>query len=103
VENALEGFLALDCDDEFASRLRTEAQIASEQGIGYDLFEFNLFDVEMFYAEDRVVVREAAELGYTEAELTVADFLSALPDVPAGPRIYGREKPRRVIVPPPTD
>lgn len=95
--SALEGFLAFDCDDDLASRLRTEVAVA--QGAGYDVFEFNTFDVELFYAENRVAIREAAALGYDAVELTVADFLAALPDVPPGPRMYGR--PRRVIVPPP--
>jgi hypothetical protein len=57
VASALEGFLAYDCDDDLAARLRRE-------------------------------IEEAVE-----------EFLSALPDVAPGPRMYGR--PRRVIVPPP--
>jgi hypothetical protein len=97
--SALEGFLAFDCDDDLASRLRTEVALA--QGAGYDLFEFNTFDVELFHAENRVLIREAAELGCSDVELTVADFLAALPDVPSGPRMYGRERPCRVIIPPP--
>jgi hypothetical protein len=57
------------------------------------------FDVELFYGENRVKITEAAALGYDDVELTVKEFLSALPDVPPGSRISGR--PRRVIVPPP--
>jgi hypothetical protein len=65
----------------------------------YDRFEFNTFDVELFYAENRVAIKEAAALGYDDVELTLSEFLAAQPDVPPGPRMYGR--PRRVIVPPP--
>jgi hypothetical protein len=97
VASALEGFLAYDCDDDLAARLRREIEEAN--GVGYDCFEFNAFDVELFYGENRVKITEAAALGYDDAELTVEEFLSALPDVPPGPRMYGR--PRRVIVPPP--
>ena len=97
MSSALEGFLAEECDDELASRLRTEMALAG--GTGYDLFEFNMFDVELFYAEDRVLIREAVELGYENVELSLAEFLAAIPGVPPGPRM--REKPRRVIVPPP--
>jgi hypothetical protein len=97
VASALEGFLAYDRDDDLAARLRREIEEA--KGAGYDCFEFNTFDVEMFYGENRVKITEAVALGYAEVELTVEEFLSALPDVPPGPRMYGR--PRRVIVPPP--
>jgi hypothetical protein len=93
----MEGFLSYDCDEDLAARLRREVEEA--QGAGYDLFEFNTFDVEIFYGEDRVHVREATPLGFDDEELTVAEFLAALPDVPPGPRMHGR--PRRVIVPPP--
>jgi hypothetical protein len=93
----MDGFLAYDCDDDLGARLRRE--IHEAKGAGYDLFEFNTFDVEFFYGENRVKVTEAAPLGYDDAELTVEEFLSALPDVPPGPRMYGRL--RRVIVPPP--
>jgi hypothetical protein len=44
--SALEGFLAFDCDDDVASRLR--AEVAAAQGKGFDSFEFNMFDVELF-------------------------------------------------------
>jgi hypothetical protein len=93
----MEGFLAYDCDDDLAARLRREIDEAN--GAGYDCFEFNIFDLELFYSENRVKITEAAALGYDDVELTLEEFLSALPDVPSGPRIYGR--PRRVIVPPP--
>jgi hypothetical protein len=94
---ALEGFLKFDCDDDLAARLR--AEVAAANGAGYDRFEFNTFDVELFYAENRVAIKEAAALGYDDVALTLSEFLAALPDVPPGPRMYGR--PRRVIVPPP--
>jgi hypothetical protein len=69
--------------------------------LGYDHFEFSLFDVELFYAEDGVRIAEAAELGYSDAELTLSDFLAAIPDVPPGPRMPG--PPRRAIpMPPPS-
>jgi hypothetical protein len=48
-----------------------------------------------------VKVTEAAALGYDDVELTIEEFLSALPDVPPGPRMHGR--PRRVIVLPPPE
>lgn len=97
--SALEGFLELECDDQMAGWLRAEAEAA--EGVGYDHFEFNLFDVELFYAEDRVRITEAAGLGYSDAELTLSDFLAAIPDAPPGPRMPGR--PRRSIpMPPPS-
>ena len=87
----------MECDDRLAGWLR--AEVAAAGGAGYDRFEFNLFDVELFYAEGRVTIAEVASLGYDDVELTLAEFLAALPDVPPGPRMPGR--PRRVIVPPP--
>jgi len=95
--SALQGFLELDCDEQLAGWLRAEVEAA--QGAGYDHFEFNLFDVELFYAENRVRIADATALGYDDAELTLSEFLAAIPDVPPGPRMPGR--PRRVIVPPP--
>ena len=50
--SALEGFLARECDEQLAGQLRAEVQAAA--GAGYDHFEFNLFDLELFYAENRV-------------------------------------------------
>jgi hypothetical protein len=91
---ALDGFLSFDCDDDLAGRIRTE--IALDRGSGHNLFELNTFDVEFFYAENRVVVGETASFCYETSTHSVADFLAALPDVPAGPGMYGR--PRRVIV-----
>jgi hypothetical protein len=95
--SALEGFLKLECDEQLAGWLRAEVEAA--QDAGYDHFEFNLFDVELFYAENRVTIAEAVQLGYDDAELTLSEFLAAVPDVPAGPRMPGR--PRRVFTPPP--
>ena len=95
--SALVGFLNLECDDQMAGWLRAEVEAA--QGLGYDHFEFNLFDVELFYAEARVRIVEAAGLGYDDVELPLSDFLAAIPDVPPGPRMPGR--PRRVIPLPP--
>jgi hypothetical protein len=66
------------------------AEVAAAQGEGFDSFEFNMFDVELFYAEDRVRITDATALGYDDAELTMREFLAALPEVPAGPRMYGR-------------
>lgn len=98
--SALEGFLRLECDEQIAGWLR--AEVVAAQGAGYDHFEFNLFDVELFYSENRVTIAEAAALGYEDAELSLADFLGAIPKVPPGPRMPGR--PRRAIpLPPPTD
>lgn len=93
----MEGFLAYDCDDDLAARLRRETNEA--KGAGYDCFEFSSFEVESFYGENRVKITEAAALGYSDVELTVEEFQSALPDVPPGPRMCGR--PRRVTAPPP--
>jgi hypothetical protein len=95
--SALEGFLRLECDEQLAGWLRAEVDAA--QGRGYDHFELNLFDVELFYGQSRVSIREAAALGYEDVEMTLHDFLAAIPDVPPGGRMPGR--PRRVIVPPP--
>jgi hypothetical protein len=94
--SALEGFLE-ECDEELAGRLR--AEVAAAQGVGYDHFEFDLFDVELFYAENRVTIADAVRQGYTKAELTLSEFLAAIPDVPPGARMPGR--PRRLIIPPP--
>jgi hypothetical protein len=60
---ALDGFLAEECDAQLAGRLRAEVEAA--QGQGYDHFELNLFDVELYYAENRVTIAEAVPLGYT--------------------------------------
>jgi hypothetical protein len=100
VPSALEGFLAEESDDELAGQLRAEIEVA--QGAGYDHFEFNLFDVELFYAENRAKIVEAVPLGYDYADLTLAEFLAALPDVPAGPRMPGRPRRARPM-PPPSD
>ena len=97
--NAVEGFLAHDCDDDLASRLRREVHEA--KGAGYDRFEFNTFDVELFYGENRAKVTEAAALGYEDVELSLDEFVSALPGVPPGRRMHGR--PRRAIVLPPSE
>jgi hypothetical protein len=95
--SALEGFLAMECDDALAGWLRGE--VAASAGSGYDRFELNLFDLELFYSEDRVTIAEAVPLGYDDVELTLTAFLAAIPAVPPGPRMPGR--PRRVIAPPP--
>ena len=95
--SALEGFLRLECDEQLAGWLRAEVDAA--QGFGEDKFEFNLFDVELVYREDRVTIAEAAALGYDNVELTIAEFLTAIPDVPPGPRMPGR--PKRVFNVPP--
>jgi hypothetical protein len=50
----MEGFLAYDCDDDLAARLRRE--IDEARGAGYDCFEFNTFDVELFFGENRVKI-----------------------------------------------
>jgi hypothetical protein len=95
--SALEGFLAFDCDELVAGWLRAEIEAA--QGTGYDMFEFNMFDVELFYAENRVTIVDVTALGYKDAQVTLAEFLAAIPDVPPGPRMPRPE--RRVIIPPP--
>jgi hypothetical protein len=94
---ALDGFLTEECDEHLAGQLRAEVEAA--QGAGYDHFEFNLFDVELFYGENRVRIVEVVPLGYDESELTLTELLAAIPDVPPGPRMPRR--PRRVITPPP--
>jgi hypothetical protein len=76
------------------------AEVEAARGRGYDHFEFNLFDLELFFGEGRVTIREAAALGYEDAEVALHDFLAAIPDVPPESRMPGR--PRRVIVPPPS-
>ena len=98
--SALEGFLSLECDAQLAGSLRAEVEAA--EGAGYDEFGFNLFDVELLYAEKRVKIAEAVPLGFEDVEVTLEEFLSAIPDVPPGPRMAGR--PRRVFhMPPPSD
>jgi hypothetical protein len=96
--SALDGFLKEECDEELAGRLRAEVEAA--QGAGYDRFEFNLFNLELFYGERRARIAEAVPLGFDDAELSLAEFLAAIPDVPPGPRMPGR--PRRATpLPPP--
>jgi hypothetical protein len=90
VATALEGFLELECNDELASRLR--AEIAAANGAGYDDFSGNLFGLELFYAEGRVVLADLESLGYEDCEVTLAAFLEALPDVPPGKRMPGRPR-----------
>ena len=79
MSSALDGFLKLECDERMAGSLRAEVEAAGGQG--YDHFEFDLFDVELFYGENRVTVREASPLGYSDAEVTFEEFLAAIPDV----------------------
>jgi hypothetical protein len=95
--SALDGFLEMECDEELAGWLRAEVRAA--QGSGYDHFEFNLFDVELFYAEDRATIADAAQLGYEDAELSITELLAAIPDVAGGLRMPRR--PRRAIPLPP--
>ncbi len=99
VANALEGFLEHDCDEQLAGRLRAEVEAA--QGTGYDHFEFNLFDLELFYAENRVTIRDAVGLDCSDAEMPLAEFLAALPDVPPTERMPGRPR-RATAMPPPS-
>ena len=97
---ALEGFLAKQCDADLAGQLRAEVNAA--RGAGYDRFELNLFDVELYYADNRVTIAEAVPLGYAPVEMSLVEFLAAIPDVPPGPRMPGR--PRRAIpMPPPAE
>lgn len=96
VTSALNGFLEGECDADLAAHLR--AEVLAANGHGYDHFEFNLFDVDLYYAENRVTVAQAVSLGYDDVELTLDEFLKLIPDVPPGSRMPGR--PRRVIVPP---
>lgn len=93
--SALEGFLRVECDDTIAGWLHHS--VAEAAGRGYDSFELDLFDVELFHAEDRVTIREVAELGYADAELAISEFVARLPSVPPSPP--PREE-RRVIIPP---
>jgi hypothetical protein len=99
VPTALEGFVAEECDEQLAGQLRAEVEAA--QGAGYDHFEFNLFDLELFYAENRVKIVEAVPLGFDDADVTLAEFLAALPDVPPGPRMQGRPRRSRPMPPHP--
>ena len=94
---ALEGFLELECDEQTAGWLRGD--VAAARGTGYDHFEFNLFDLQLFYAENRVTIADTASLGYDAVELTLREFLEALPDVPPTPRSPGST--RRVTRMPP--
>jgi hypothetical protein len=98
VASALEGFLNEECDDELAGNLRAEVEAA--QGTGYDHFEFNLFDLELIYGEGRAKIVEAVPLGYEDADLTLTEFLAALPDVPRGARMP-RPRKAQVQLPPP--
>jgi hypothetical protein len=99
--SALDGFLTEECDEQLAGRLRAEVDAA--QGAGYDHFEFNLFDVAFYYAENRVTIAEAVPLGYDNVELTLPEFLAAIPDVPPGPRMPGRPRRSIILPPPPTE
>lgn len=88
----------MECDNKMAGWLRTE--VAAAEGQGYDHFEFNLFDIELFYAEGRVIITDACSMGYADVEVPPEDFVAALPDVPVGERMPGR--PRRVFPMPPS-
>jgi hypothetical protein len=94
-ENARRGGLWSGGQHRAHSAVRAEVEAA--QGQGYDHFEFSLFDLELFFGEGRVTIREAVALGYEDTELSFSDFLAAIPDGPAGARMPGQ--PRRVIVP----
>jgi hypothetical protein len=74
----LEAASQAGCDEQLAGSLRAELA----QGTGYDHFEFNLFDLEPFYGESRLAIREAEALGYEDAEVTLHGFLAAIPEVP---------------------
>jgi len=97
--SALEGFLKLECDDLIAGCLR--GAVAESRGAGYDEFGFNLFDVDLFHAENRVTIREVAALGYDDAELPLTEFVELLPDVP--PTAPPRDKREPIILPPPSE
>jgi hypothetical protein len=99
VASALEGFLDLECDDLIAGWLR--GAVVEASGRGYDEFGFNLFDLELFHSEGRVTIREAAELGYEDAELALSEFVDRLPDVPPTPPPRDERTP--IIVPPAKD
>jgi hypothetical protein len=88
------GFLANECDDDLAARVRRE--VRDSHGVGYGCFELNTVDVELLYGEKRAKATDVAGLGDDDVELTIEDFLSVLPDVPPGARMHAR--PRRVIV-----
>ena len=94
--SALEGFLRLDCDETVAGWLRAEVEAA--QGVGHDRFGFNLFDIELFYSENRVRISENTWLEYEDAELSLTDFLAAIPDVPPGERMPCKRGPDRVFI-----
>lgn len=97
--SALEGFLRLECDEMIAGWLR--GSVAEAAGRGYDDFGFNLFDLELFHAEDRVTIREVVALGYEDAELRLSEFIELLPDVP--PSSPPRDERKPIILPPPTE
>jgi hypothetical protein len=97
MDSALDGFLSLECDDLIAGWLR--GSVTEAAGRGYDEFGFNLFDLELFHAEDRVTIREVAALGYEDAELRLSEFINLLPDVP--PTAPPRDERKPIILPPP--
>jgi hypothetical protein len=99
VPSAREGFLADECDELLASQFRAEVDAAG--GAGWDRFELDLFDVEIFDAENRVRIAEVVPLGYADSELTITEFLAAMPDVPPGQRMRGRPR-RPITLPPPS-
>lgn len=95
---ALEGFLKHECNDSLAAKLRAEIEAAS--GAGYDHFDFDLFDVEFFYGENRVTIRDVVLDQYSDVEMPLADFVAALPDVPPGERMPGRPRHATPMPPP---
>lgn len=97
--SALEGFLKLECDGLIAGWLR--GAVAETEGSGYDEFRFNLFDLDLFHTENRVRIREAAALGYEDAELPLTEFIDLLPDVP--PTAPPRDERQMIILPPPAE
>lgn len=58
--SALDGFLEEECDAALAGHLR--AEVAATDGHGYDHFEFNLIDLDLYYAEGRVSIVQAVSL-----------------------------------------
>ena len=84
VNSALNGFLELECNDQVADWLRATLAAGGEVPGGHIHIEFNVFDIEVSYAEDRVTIAETAPFGYDPVQLTLGEFLAALPEIQPG-------------------
>ena len=95
-KTALDRFIR-QCDERYAAEVRWRVERA--EGRGYDAFSSEEFDVEVFHLEDRVTIVHDLPMGLEDVEISIKEFLAALPDVPAVEP--APKKPRRAFITPP--